>query len=91
MEFNAQLDALQCSRYEIDGNKGGNMMALGEKIENENLVGKEVIKYACPYDLFTQIGASLPAKLDCVMTISQAGGNKGKVVIKSAKLAGQPK
>ena len=91
MEFSAQLDALQVSRYEIDGNKGGSIMALGEKLESENLAGKEVIKYACPYELFTQIGASLPAKLDCVMTISQAGGNKGKVVVKSAKIAGAPK
>jgi|CEGE01.1.fsa_nt_gi hypothetical protein len=87
MEFTAQIDALQVSRYEIDGNKGASIMALGEKLESENLAGKEVIKYACPYDLFSQLGASLPARLDCIMAISQAGGNKGKVVVKSAKLA----
>lgn len=91
MEFSLQLEALQISRYSMEGNKGGSLMALGEKIEGDNLCGREVIKYSCPYDLFTQIAASLPAKLDCVMTISQGGSNKGKVVVKSAKLAGQPK
>jgi hypothetical protein len=27
MEFTAQIDALQVSRYEIDGNKGASIMA----------------------------------------------------------------
>lgn len=86
MKITQVMDVVQCSRYEVDGSRGASVFVLeANDGTNPNLAGNQLIKLPAEYDLFDQIKDHLPAKLECTVSMAQAGGNKGKLVVLAAK------
>lgn len=75
------------NRYNVEGTKGGNIWLMQPVREgDENAVGYEAMKIACPYDLVERIGRDkLPAEYEIEVELSRGAQQTTKLRAKAVR------
>ncbi len=89
MNITMTADVIQASRYDMDGNKGGSIIATQKSDgTSENRIGMELMKLACDYGVIDLLRDHLPCKCEIVAQPTQGAGQKMAFKVLSIKPAG---
>lgn len=77
MKFKQTLTVLQASKFDMEGNKGAYLYALGDTADEPNRHGQDILKVKADYDMIEKLRGSLPCK--CELELSMVQGSQQKV------------
>lgn len=91
MNINMKLQVIQGKRYEVDGNKGAALFGI-EKTDGSNpdLIGMDIMKLNCDYELVDQLREFLPCECELVCKPIQGAGQKMSFRVLSVKPVPKP-
>lgn len=86
MNITMKLKLIQGKRYQVDGNKGGQLFGIEVADgSNPDLIGMDIMKLNCDYDLIDTLRSHLPCDCEVICKPIQGAGQKMSFRVLSVK------
>ncbi len=86
MNITMRATVLQGRRYNMDGNQGAYLIATQQcDGTNPDMIGNELMKLACGYEVIDQLRAHLPGECELICQPMQGAGQKMALKVLSVK------